>query len=140
MTMPLEGDVTPRPGPWLRTSGGDGPPVRLYIGSPRSGLERFFGEIGSNGPSRAARARWSRSEGSPSLAPMSFSEYEGLLPWFVLALGAAMVVGNLAAVVRPPERPREEGELERAPLARSLTFVAIGAVASLWAIGSLLLG
>ncbi len=71
---------------------------------------------------------------------MSFSEYEGLLPWFVLALGAAMVVGNLAAVVRPPERPREEGELERAPLARSLTFVAIGAVASLWAIGSLLLG
>lgn len=71
---------------------------------------------------------------------MSFAEYEGLLPWFVLALGAAMVAGNLAAVVRPPQRPREEGELERAPLARSLTFVGIGLIASIWAIASLATG
>lgn len=71
---------------------------------------------------------------------MSFSEYEGLLPWFVLALGAAMVLGNLAAVLRPPERPRQEGDLERAPLARSLTFVGVGLIASVWAIGSLIAG
>ncbi len=71
---------------------------------------------------------------------MSFSEYEGLLPWFVLALGGAMVAGNLAAVVRPPARPARDGELERAPLARSLTFAAIGVVASVWALASLAFG
>jgi hypothetical protein len=62
---------------------------------------------------------------------------EDLLPLLVLALGGAMAVGNLVALVRPPERPREEGDLTRAPLARSVLFVAIGLVASLWAIASL---
>ena len=62
---------------------------------------------------------------------------DDLLPLLVLALGGAMAVGNLVALVRPPERPRDEGDLARAPLARSVLFVAIGAVASLWAIASL---
>jgi hypothetical protein len=48
-----------------------------------------------------------------------------------------MAVGNLVALVRPPERPREEGDLARAPVGRSVLFVAIGLVASLWAIASL---
>lgn len=63
---------------------------------------------------------------------------DDLLPLLVLALGAAMFVGNGLAVVRPPRRPRAEGELERAPVARSLTMAAIGLVAAVWAAASLL--
>lgn len=62
---------------------------------------------------------------------------EDLLPFLVLALGAAMVVGNGLALVRPPAK-RDEGELEQAPLARSVTMIAIGAVAAIWALASLL--
>jgi hypothetical protein len=63
---------------------------------------------------------------------------EDLLPWLVLALGAALVVGNVLALVRPPEREREEGELENAPVARSLVMAAVGAIAAVWALASLL--
>jgi hypothetical protein len=63
-----------------------------------------------------------------------------LLPWLLLAFGAAMVVGNLLALVRPP-RPRP-GELdrpaERPPLGRTLALVALGAIAAIWALASLL--
>ena len=59
-----------------------------------------------------------------------------LLPLLVLALGAAMVVGSGLALVRPPAR-REEGDLARAPVGRSLVFVAIGFVAAVWALASL---
>jgi hypothetical protein len=60
-----------------------------------------------------------------------------LLAYLVLALGAAMAVGSLLALVRPPER-RQEGDLERAPVLRSVAFAAIGLVAAVWALGSLL--
>jgi len=63
---------------------------------------------------------------------------EDLLPWLLLALGGALVVGNLLALVRPPAREREEGEYERAPVGRSLVMAAIGAVAAVWALASLL--
>jgi hypothetical protein len=62
-----------------------------------------------------------------------------LLPFLVLALGAAMVVGNGLALLRPPEAPKD-GELERAPVGRSLTMVAIGLVAAVWALASLIVG
>jgi hypothetical protein len=62
---------------------------------------------------------------------------ENLLPLLVLALGGALLVGNVLAVVRPPEQTRE-GELERAPVARSLGMAVVGLVAALWALGSLL--
>ena len=62
---------------------------------------------------------------------------ENLLPLLVLAFGAAMAVGSAVALVRPPARRRSEGELERPPLARSLTMIAIGVVASVWALASL---
>ena len=42
-----------------------------------------------------------------------------LLVWIVLALGAAMVVGNLLAIFRPPPRPQED-DLATAPVARSI--------------------
>ena len=59
-----------------------------------------------------------------------------ILAYLVLALGAAMAVGSVLALVRPPEA-RQEGDLEQAPVARSLLFVALGLVAAVWAIASL---
>ena len=61
-----------------------------------------------------------------------------LLPYLVLAIGGAMVVGNLAAVLRPPARAQKDGDLDRAPVARSMVMVVIGFVAALWALVSLL--
>ena len=65
---------------------------------------------------------------------------DDLLPWLVLAIGGAMAVGNLAALVRPPEASRHEEDLERAPMARSIVFILIGAIAAIWALGSLIAG
>lgn len=67
---------------------------------------------------------------------------DNLLPLLLLAFGAAMAVGSGFALVRPPARAVEpvEGDLPRPPLARSLTFVAIGVVVAGWAIASLLDG
>lgn len=64
---------------------------------------------------------------------------EDLLAYLVLAIGGAMAVGSILALVRPPE-VRGEGDLERAPLGRSLAFAAIGLVGAIWALGSLLSG
>ena len=64
---------------------------------------------------------------------------ENLLPLLVLALGAALVVGNGLALVRPPTQAKP-GELQRAPVGRSLTMLAIGLVAAVWALGSLIAG
>jgi hypothetical protein len=65
---------------------------------------------------------------------------EDLLAWLLLAFGGAMLVGNLLAVVRPPENPREEGDLERAPMGRSLVMAVAGGLAALWGLASLLSG
>jgi hypothetical protein len=62
---------------------------------------------------------------------------EDLLAWLVLALGAAMAVGSVLAIVRPPTEARQ-GDLARAPLSRSLVMAAVGAIAAVWAIASLL--
>lgn len=64
---------------------------------------------------------------------------DDLLEWILLALGGALCVGNLLAIARPPAS-RREGELERAPVARSLVYAAIGAVAAIWALASLVSG
>jgi hypothetical protein len=60
-----------------------------------------------------------------------------LLAYLVLAIGGAMAVGSIAAIVRPPQE-RREGDLEQAPVARSLTFAAIGLVGAIWALASLI--
>ncbi len=65
---------------------------------------------------------------------------EDLLAWLVLALGGALFVGNVAALVRPPEVQREEGSLSRAPVGRSVVMALVGFVAALWALGSLIAG
>lgn len=64
---------------------------------------------------------------------------DDLLPLMVLALGGAMLVGNVLALVRPPQRHRE-GELERAPAARSIAMAVLGGIAAVWAIASLVAG
>ena len=64
---------------------------------------------------------------------------DDLLPYLVLALGGAMFVGNALAVVRPPDQPRD-GELERAPVGRSMVMAGIGLVAAIWALASLVAG
>ena len=59
-----------------------------------------------------------------------------LLAWLVLALGAALAVGNMLALLRPPQRAAK-GDLERAPVARSALMIAVGGVAAVWALASL---
>lgn len=60
-----------------------------------------------------------------------------LLAWLVLALGGALLAGNVLALVRPPEQAKQ-GDLARAPLRRSIIMITIGAVATLWALASLI--
>lgn len=62
---------------------------------------------------------------------------EDILPQIVLALGAALALGTLTALIRPPQQ-REEGALERPPLGRSVIQIVIGLLAALWAGASLL--
>ncbi len=63
---------------------------------------------------------------------------EDLLAWLVLAFGGAMFVGNVAAVVKPRETPREEGELTQAPKVRSAVMAMLGLAAAVWATITLL--
>ncbi len=65
---------------------------------------------------------------------------DDLLAWLVLALGGALLVGNVAAIVRPPDEPREEGALRQAPVLRSALMAAVGFIAALWALASLISG
>jgi hypothetical protein len=61
-----------------------------------------------------------------------------LIPFLMLALGAALFVGNGLALLRPRSAPREENELERAPIGRSMLMLVVGLVAAVWALGTLL--
>ena len=61
---------------------------------------------------------------------------DDLLAWLVLALGGALFAGNLMALVKPP--PRKEGDLEKAPIARSVLMGLIGLLAAVWSLASLL--
>lgn len=61
---------------------------------------------------------------------------DDLLPWLTLAIGGALAIGTLAALIRPPETAKE-GELATAPLGRSIVQILIGTFASVWALASL---
>jgi hypothetical protein len=64
---------------------------------------------------------------------------DDLLAWLMLALGGALAAGNVLAVVRPPEDAKE-GDLQRAPLGRSLVMAVIGAFVAVWGLASLIKG
>ena len=55
----------------------------------------------------------------------------------VLALGAALFLGNVLAVVKPPTKAKGV-TLARAPRGRTIAMAAVGLVVSLWALASLL--
>ncbi len=63
---------------------------------------------------------------------------DDLIVWILLALGGAMFAGNVMALVRPPEAPRQDGDLERAPRGRSLVMAAVGLVVAVAALAALL--
>jgi hypothetical protein len=62
---------------------------------------------------------------------------DDLLAWLLLALGGALAVGTGLALVRPPSE-RGEGDLTRPPLARSLVMIAVGLLAAVWGLATLL--
>ena len=64
---------------------------------------------------------------------------EDLILYLLLALGGALFVGNVAAIVRPPKQP-ESDALERAPIVRSVVYAVIGLFAAVWAIATLISG
>jgi hypothetical protein len=64
-----------------------------------------------------------------------------LLPWLLFAIGAAMVVANVAAVVRPPRLDRDDPTSPRReppPIGRVVPWIVVGLVVSGWALASLL--
>lgn len=60
-----------------------------------------------------------------------------LIVWLLLALGGAMFVGNVMALVKPPEVKRDEADLEAAPRSRSILMAGIGLVVALAALAAL---
>ncbi len=64
---------------------------------------------------------------------------EDLLAWLTLAIGGALAVGTVLALIRPHENP-EGGELVRPPLGRSIVMIALGLIASIWGLASLVAG
>lgn len=67
--------------------------------------------------------------------------YDEVLRELLVAMGAALFIGNLMALVRrrAPASLAEDGQaLPRPPLARTVTFLVIGFVVAVWGIASLL--
>lgn len=68
---------------------------------------------------------------------------DDLLPWLLIAFGAAMAVGTAMALVRPRPDDGDDDEaggdtLVRPPLGRSVVMIAIGTLAAVWGLASLL--
>ena len=61
-----------------------------------------------------------------------------LIPFLMLAFGAALFVGTGLAMLKPQAEPRRENELRRAPIGRSLLMVVVGLLASIWALATLI--
>ena len=62
---------------------------------------------------------------------------DNILAQLVLALGGAMAVGSILALVRPPAQRRDDADLARAPVARSVAMIAVGLIAAVWAVVTL---
>lgn len=64
---------------------------------------------------------------------------DDLIVWLLLALGGALFVGNVLALVRPPDAPHDDSDLTRAPRSRTVVMAAIGFVVMVVALGSLVI-
>lgn len=62
---------------------------------------------------------------------------EDILAWLVLAFGGAMFVGNVLALIRPPQKQAEGNDRVVAPKVRTIMMALVGLVAALWALVSL---
>jgi hypothetical protein len=83
---------------------------------------------------------------------MSF--YDEVLREVIAAVGAALFVGNLVALLRrrrdqqtaasPKARPArgtaDDEDLPEAPVARTVTYMVLGFVVMVWGIGSIIVG
>ena len=67
------------------------------------------------------------------------SFYDDVMRELVAALGGALFVGNLMALVKASRSPRQapEGDLAQAPKARTITYMLIGFVVMVWGISSI---
>ncbi len=68
---------------------------------------------------------------------------DDLIPWLILALGAALVAANVAVLVRPPRldpRDPESPRREPPPLGRVIWWIGLGGLLSVWALASLVGG
>lgn len=67
---------------------------------------------------------------------------DDLLAWLVLAFGAALAVGNLAAIIRPPSQAvgEERRPRDRPAPVRLIVMIMIGVVAVIWSLASLVGG
>ena len=63
---------------------------------------------------------------------------DDFLAWMVLAMGGALFVGNVAALIMPPSGPRRDADMAKAPLGRSVLMAVVGLLAALWALATLL--
>ena len=66
--------------------------------------------------------------------------YDEVLRELLVAMGAALFVGNLLALLRrrAPASVTEEGEtLPRAPVGRTVAYLLIGLIVALWGVASL---
>ena len=83
----------------------------------------------------------SRSRARPSLpggrlGRMLFGK--DFIVWMLLALGGALLVGNLMALIRPPVAPRSDDDLQKAPRVRSIVMGTVGLVVAIAALASLI--
>jgi hypothetical protein len=62
---------------------------------------------------------------------------DDLIVWLLLALGGALFVGNVMALVRPPERLAAD-DLQRAPRSRTIVMAVIGFVVFVPALAALI--
>ena len=71
--------------------------------------------------------------------------YDEVLRELLVAMGAALFVGNLMALIRrrapASVAESEDGHaLAQAPLARTVTYLVIGFVVAVWGVASLVVG
>ena len=90
-------------------------------------------------PTRSLRAMTANEAAGvsrrPSRHPGGVFLGDDLLAWLVLALGGALLVGNVAAIVRPPAEPRDEAPWSGRRSRAACVMAALGLVAAVWALG-----